>query len=349
MFHVINSIFNLSSAQLSSEINNSFIYFESLLGKAKINYTDLRKVLVPSIDKKEICFVFDTLYIKECSYGIKILNDLLPFFNKQKKYNVLFGDLLDYSNYKFTDKILDIMCAACNINRVDEHKFTNRYFLIYINNLSKSDFQKFANCVSSRPYFVGYADMTYSSLFKSYISNCISSQFILLNNKVICKHEPDIEDIASINIIGCDFEHNGFEIVSVSSDYYSLFLDYLIDSSVSVWEKDNAYKELMSDIISYECDLNDFLFNIPDEKIMYLIHHSNIQLRLGNPNNVKETIQNMVSHCIKNNIFYELDFNKLQYEIIKFNVFIDVSNSTKLTCSIKYNILQKSFELITMY
>lgn len=348
MFEVIKDTFALNSEQLSNEFLTYFNQFKNIIDKTNIPYSELGNCLTPSNKKNEICLIFDTLKIENSWYGKEIFDILLPLFDKSKIYNILYGDLLDYTNNKFTDKVLDLMCETCEITRVNEHKFTNRYFLIYINNLSNTDFEKFSNLHTIIPSFIGCANMTNSSLFKSYISNCISSGFILYKNNMICGHEPDIENISNRNMPGFSFRENGYNIVSISDDYYSIFLDYLIDSSISIWKTDKKYKELLSDIISHGCDLENFNIILKDEKLNYLITEKNIDMRFNNPPNLKEEILFKIANCLKNNIFYRLDFTTLQYKIIKFNVYIDVDNK-KITCSVKYNIESKNFEIITMF
>ena len=348
MFEVVKCHFALSSEQLSKEVITYFNQFKKLMDNANINYLDLGNCLTPSNDKMEICLIFDTLKIENSWYGKEIFDSLLPLFDKKKTYNILYGDLLDFTDNKFPDKILDLMCETCGIIRVNEHKFTNRYFLIYINNLSKTDFEKFSNIHDIIPSYIGYANMTNSSLFKSYISNCINSGFILYKNNMICGHEPDIENISNRNMPGFSFRENGYNIVSISSDYYSIFLDYLIDSSISIWKTDKKYKELLSDIISHGCNLENFNIILTNEKLNYLITEKNIDMRFNKPSNLKEEIIFKIASCLKNNIFYKLYFTVLQYKIIKFNVYIDIDNK-KITCGIKYNIESKNFEIITMF
>ncbi len=349
MFEVMKEHFALTSQQIFNEVNSYFKEFNTLLNIAEIDYSSLKKCLVPSSDKKEICLVFDTLLIEECYYGAKIINNLLPLFDKNKSYNVIFGDLLSDTKCKHTNKILDEMCRACNIERVDEHHFTNRYFLVYINNLCNTDFDKFANKLKSLPYFVGYADMTYSSIFKAHVSVSIGSGFVLLKNTVICPHEPDLEEVLNVNIYGFDFQNNEYNLISLSSDYYSVFLDYLIDPSLPNIPIDKSYKNLMADIIGHHCNLNEFCIDLPDGKVQYLISEKNIDNRLENPDDLKATIIQLVANSIKRNIFYELNFDKIEFGVIMFNVYIDINPHTKLTCGVKYNIESKNFEIITMF
>lgn len=349
MFEVMKDCFSLTSPQISKELKFYFEEFNNLLNEANVNYCSLKKCLIPSRDKKEICLVFDTLLIDDCCYGAKIINNLLPLFDKDKSYNIIFGDLLSDTNGKHTNKILDEMCETCNIERVNEHHFTNRYFLVFINNLCNTDFAKFVNELKYLPYFVGYADMTYASIFKAYVSVSIDSGFILLKNRVICPHEPDLGKISNVNIYGFDFQNNGYEIISISSDYYSIFLDYLIDPSLPNIPIDNGYKTLMADIIGYDCNLKEFSIDLPDEKVQYLINEKNIDNRLGNPRDLKNTIIQLVANSITRNIFYELSFDKLEFGVIMFNVYIDINSYTKLTCGVKYNIASKNFEISTLF
>ena len=347
MFEVVKDYFALTSVQLSNEVIAYFNQFMKLLDEAKIEYNELGNCLTPSNSKKEICLIFDTLKIKNSWYSKEIFDNLLPMFDKKKTYNVLYGDLLNFDKKAVTDKILDLMCDACGIDRVDEHEYTNRYFLVYINNLSKTEFTKFS-AISCIPSFIGYVNVTNSSLFKSYISNCISSRFILHKNNMICGHEPDIEAVSNRNMPGFNFVGNNYNIISISDDYYSIFLDYLIDSSISVWKDDKKYKELLSDIIGYNCNLEDFNFILSEEKLTYITSNKNIANRFNNPNNLKQELVSNITNCIRKNIFYKLDFSKLQFNVILFNVYIDI-NDKKITCGIKYDISNKNFEIATMF
>lgn len=348
MFEVAKEYFCLESEQFSNEVLDYFDKFSNLMKEAHVVYSELKNCLMPSNGKKEICLIFDTTKINAACYGRTIFENLLPLFKKDKAYNVKYGDLIDRTGYKKTDVVLDLMCNSCEIPRVDEHRYTCRYFLVYINNLSKTDYKTFFDVRTQIPSCIGAADMTYSSKFKSYISGCIESKFIVYKNKILCGHEPDHEGISNKNMPGFTFQENGFDVISISSDYFSIFLDYIIDTSEPIRIPDKKYKEMVSDIISNGCNLNEQNIVLDDKKLGYLINEKHMQ-DLFDKKDLKNQILSKVNWCLKNNIIYRLDFSKKnEHNVILFSVFFDI-NQRKVTCGIKYDISEKKLEIETMY
>lgn len=168
MLETIKLYFKATNKEIHDEIINEFKVFASKIQETKLIYNDFKAVLLPPTEKKkDYLFVFDTLKIGN-SYGYYVFNKVIPCLNKDSKHNVLSGDLLDYSNGRNASYILDIMFSALNLEKINERCYTNRFYLVYINNISQFEIDAINKGVNSDSSFVGSCDMTYSSLFKSY-------------------------------------------------------------------------------------------------------------------------------------------------------------------------------------
>lgn len=81
-------------------------------------------------------------------------------------------------------------------------------------------------------WFTGFIDVTYSSYFKSYISNILVQVGIKNKNTVIMSHPEDCLDEENMNVRGFPFEESGFKIISINDNSYGAFLSYKIESEV---------------------------------------------------------------------------------------------------------------------
>jgi hypothetical protein len=65
-----------------------------MLTSKRIKYTDLRRALVPSIDRHERALVFDYTRFDTLMYGRDVIHKLLPHLRPESTHSVLCGDWL---------------------------------------------------------------------------------------------------------------------------------------------------------------------------------------------------------------------------------------------------------------
>ncbi|MDO4863656.1 MAG: hypothetical protein Q4A05_05760, partial [Ruminococcus sp.] len=97
MFPVIKSAFELSDEEVYKMINNEHSILLDKLKMKDINYTKLKRALIPNQDKdyKEVCLVFDTTQIQDGFYENEVFDKLFPFIDKKSTYSILIGDYID--------------------------------------------------------------------------------------------------------------------------------------------------------------------------------------------------------------------------------------------------------------
>lgn len=352
---ISKDIFNLSASDFQKDILKQVDILEKKLNKICLKYKDFKKTLlsIKETDKKrDYIFVFDTLKIFNSSYGYEVFKNIIPYLDKKGKHNVLSGDLLNLTNDKDIQPILELMFKALNQPIINEPKYINRFYLVYITNLSKTERKNIIDKLSKKEYFVGACDMTFTSLFKTYVSHCINTTFIQLEKNIIMGHESDLEENSDRNMYGLPFEENGYQITSIQGDYFSQFLSYAIDSDLIIDSKgQEKYLKLLSNVItSQEKSLDKFQIKIEHNKIIYLEKNKKILSRLK----IKEKdLDKLLLEKIKNANIYNISFNyQEKYGKVKFNIFFDYNlakNPKKIVCALEYVQAEKILRVITMY
>lgn len=234
LYPVAKSFFNLSDTDVYAMINDDHLKLLQRLAIKNINYDNLKRALVPNQekDKKEICFIFDSLQINSNTYGNEIFNKLIPLLDKESTYSILAGDyidtLKDVSNSQFILKeVLNEMIIKCN-SSIYQH--SSQYFLIYINSITESQAQFIIDGLKKFGWFYGYADFNLHSIFKTYLSTILSSVCIKNRATIIASHPSDYDDYENVNMLGYQFEESGFKFISINEDSFGPFLNYKIES-----------------------------------------------------------------------------------------------------------------------
>lgn len=104
--------------------------------------------------------------------------------------------------------------------------------MIYINRLTGNQRLKIVEGLYQYAWFTGFADVTYNSYYKSYISDILVPLYMKTKNTIIMSHPSDYPDEENINMRGFLFEVNNFKIISINADSYNAFLSYKIESKV---------------------------------------------------------------------------------------------------------------------
>jgi hypothetical protein len=117
--------------------------------------------------------------------------------------------------------------------------------------------------------YVGYFNLTYSSLLKTYLSFILVNFFIKCKTIVISGHDDHLNIEEDENIYKQIFEENGFTCKSIPSSYYGLFLSYKIERKVyDGFESDTdfALNSLTRNVI----DISEFTLRVEKTKFEYL-------------------------------------------------------------------------------
>lgn len=350
---ILKDIFKLTAHELCTEVLSQLSILEHKLNQSELSYNEFKSVLLPikNSKKKDYIFVFDTTKIDNYSYGYEIFEKILPCFSKETKHNVLSGDLLNLTEEKNISPILEMMFKALNKPMINEPKYTNRFYLVYITNISQNDLSGIIDNICDEVSYVGSCDMTHTSLFKSYIANCIRTTFIKLGSTIVMGHESDIEENSDVNMYGYPFLENGYKIVSIQGDYFYQFLSYSIDSDIILdTRKHRSYISILSNIImKAESELDKSSLEITVSKLEYLEKYKTVLSRLKiSP----EYLNEIVLEKIRTSNIYNISFEHEDKGVIKFNIYFDYLSGDKfkkMLCALGYDMNTKKLHLITMY
>jgi hypothetical protein len=84
MLEVLRDLYGVT--EVKNEIQRMHGELIKILKEKNINYTDLRSALVPSTDKEEAVFIFDSSVTNSGLYGREIFNQILPLLERRYVY-----------------------------------------------------------------------------------------------------------------------------------------------------------------------------------------------------------------------------------------------------------------------
>lgn len=163
LYPVIKSYWSLTDMDVYKMINNEHSKLLQRLSIKHIEYNNLKRALIPNQekDKKEGCFIFDSLQINFDIYGSEIFNKLIPVLDRESTYSILAGDYIDIlqnvaNSQSILKDTLEEMVIKYN-SSIYQH--SNQYFLIYINSMTEKQIQSIIEVLKEFHWFYGYADV----------------------------------------------------------------------------------------------------------------------------------------------------------------------------------------------
>ena len=340
LYPICKSILEMTDEMVFNMINDDFNHLKEVLRKKGIDYSKLKSALIPNQEKKkyEVCLVFDTCFIDDSNYGMNIFSKLIPLFNKESTFSVLSGDYIDILNINNSEDILYRMLEKSITQTKDSiYRYHNQFFLVYINNCCKTQFQTILNGLNDYRAFVGYARLNYSSTFKMYLSETINSTFIKAKEIIVLPHAADKSDEQNYNVFHYPFEENGFNLISINEERFRVFLEYKIETS-NPNPDDISFS--LNALLPQFTKIENTEFAITDEKWKYLNQLENG--KGGIMNSIKELSREefteLISQQIKSNYIYRIDRN--DYGALMFNVYVELPTQNghirKTTIALKF-------------
>jgi len=320
---------------------------EKILRDKGIEYSDLKNALIPHRDRKEVALFFDTLNIQEYSYGRQVLNKLLPLLNKGSNHSVLVGD---YVGEQFGQKLLFEEFSKIHLYNQTQWHHSSQYYVVYLNNQSDQMIDTILSGLKTWGGFVGYADVTYSSILKWMLSFHLRHLFIKFKTTIILEHEDDRPDSEDINIQDFTPEKFGYSCKSLSGYLYGVFLTYKIERPVFGQYSIDGDMALNA-LVPSPMNLTEFEVLIHEDKLKYLKSEKSGSLKKSSLDNITKK---GLERIIKDRIFYNYIYNLSElHEIRKFNIMLEVNNANgdtvKLIAALEYNLAEKQLRLITLF
>ena len=322
MLEVLQSYFGLTDEQLRRTIVDAVGTVTAALRSRGVDYAALRSALTPQPDRREVALFFDTLQIESGWYGRAVQQQLIPLFAPTSAHSVMLGDLLGPAERQ--PWIRDQLRAALTVeHRPVNFRHSTQFFCVYVNNCSDEMVQTLNDGLLPYQPYVGYADVTFSSWFKTYLSTCLTHGYLKWRGTIIQQHEDDLPDDANQNTLGYPFEDFGLTCRSVAGQYFGLLLSYKIERPVfSGDERDQLHS--LNAISSRPSDIAEMQVEIEDAKFDYLCREKTGTLqRLGILGQPKATLEGLIREKLRSNYVYNMRFRE-DYSVSTFNMLLEL-------------------------
>ncbi|MGA7503096.1 MAG: hypothetical protein WBW57_03065 [Candidatus Sulfotelmatobacter sp.] len=351
MLEVMRDHFHITPAAMRREIQGMLAETEAILNSKGIRYSSLKSALVPSSKRREIALVFDTSMIKERWYGLPIHEALLPLFSRESTHSVLAGDYIGGNAQQ--EHLYEALTESTTFVRETLFRHSSQFFIIYINNLSEKMFESFDFGLRNFEPYVGFADLTYSSFLKFYLSTILVNAFIKHRNLVLMGHEDDRDSGENVNMAGYPFEKNGFSRKSLQSYLFGVLLSYKIERPVTDgFETDTEFS--LNAVNVSPLPFSDFEVRIDRAKFDYLLREKagslqKIGLLDANPSDLENTIKKKISSNCIYNMCYDDEHGTTKFDLILEMNRKDVQRRFRAMLALEYVPQEKRLRLITMY
>jgi len=351
MLEVMRDYFKLNPDQMFMEIQRLRDATEEALAQKGISYAKLRSALVPDPHKREVALVFDSTQIEEPWYGYQIFRRIIMLFDKNANHSVLVGDYLDRPNQ--ADQLYDAFAQAVRLHKEVVYRHPTQFFVVYINHLSETMVENFDSGLRNFAPYVGFADMTYMSMFKVYLSTMLVDCCIKHGTTILQGHEPDRPPADDVNMSGYPFEENGYVCRSVSDDVMGVMLSYKIERPVFPgFEVDTEFA--LNAISLTPVGLNKLDVEVDEAKVAYLNNAKSGSMRRAG---LQAASAKQLAHLIKGKMSGSYIYNlcvDATHNVRKFNIIVELPAApgraaVRLLAAMEYQPEVERLRLITLY
>jgi len=349
MLELMSDYFKLDNNVMHREIQGMHMETQRVLATKGIPYEWLKAALVPTSDRNEAGFIFDSQQIESSWYGGVTAKMVLPLLDKRTTQSVLCGDLLG----KDQDFIFNIFDESIVLSRSFEFIHGTLLYCVYINNLSDAALQNIHQQLSELPAYVGYIPATYQTRGKTYLSTTLVNAFLKYGDTVIMGHEDDRPNEENVNMLGYAFEDFGYKVCSLQSSYFGLFLGYKVERAVYPgFEVDTEMS--LNAVSQHVVPLAGCTVRLDEAKHEYLRTKKIGKLqKAGIAEMGRDQLVALIKEKISSNYIYNLVFLE-EYGVVKFNLILEVPRegvgyATRLVAALEYMPHEKTIRVITLY
>ncbi|MCH2393191.1 hypothetical protein [Oceanibaculum sp.] len=351
MLEVIRRQFNVSPEQMHKEIQALRHLVEEALARKGVSYDRLKTALIPSTKRREIALVFDSKAIDSSWYGYDIFKRLIPLFDRKSNHSILAGDYL--GDNESQSMLFMAMNDAVTLRREVDFEHSTQFFIVYINNLTETMVRLINEGLTDYRAYVGYADTTYSSVFKLLISTMLVNVCVKHGSIIIQCHEDDLDLDEDVNTSGYPFEENGYICRSVPSYLEGTLLSYKIERPViEGFEEDLEFS--LNAISASPLPFTDFKVCVEDAKLAYLKCEKVGSMSAAGLENVSNVeLAARIREKVLDNYIYNMAFDA-EHNVHKFNIIIELpsvneARPIRLLAALEYQAVNKVLRLITLY
>lgn len=337
----------LTDLQVRREIVGAHKELLRVLAAKGIDYQSLKAGLVPSADRLERGFVFDTPLIESNWYGYDVAQVLLPLVNRRTTCSFLLGDLI----HKNQDRAFEVLQHSLRLHKPCEVADTSQLYCIYINNLSQRMVETLHEGLKAYDPYVGFIDVTFSSPMKNWLSVTLVNGYVKRGTTFVGSHEDDLPNEEDYNLPGWPLERYNYDCRSIQATYFSLFLSYKIERAVFAgFESDTRFA--LAAISDHPRELSEFSVVLEQAKADYLRSEKSGSLRRAGLETLTPTeLEAMIKSKVNDNYIYNLRF---QHGVSLFNIVLEIRHPSddrisKLTAAIEYQPDKRVLRVVTFF
>ncbi len=349
MPEVIQDYFGISPIRMMKEIQSWRDELVLTLRTKGIAYSDLKRALVPNTDRAELALLFESAKTGSGSYGHSISERVIPLFSKDSTHSILDGDLLDHGR---PDDLVDAMNAGATFIRDVTFRHHTQFFAVYINNLTDKMAVNFVEGLMEYEPFVGFADMTYMSKLKLYLSTSLVNLGIKHKRIILQEHEPDRPNSEDVNMAGWAFEESGYTCKSIADPLPGLLLSYKIERPfLSGKERDVEFS--LNAVSPVPTNISELEVIISDEKLKYLQAEKSGSLKMADMHSVTvDGLRKAISEKLASNYIYNMMYLE-EHNTVKFNIVLEFrrkdAKPSRHVVALEYMPDKKALRLITFF
>jgi len=350
MLEIVRDHLKLTTAGVRAEIGRMHDSTIRVLAAKGIKYDTLRSALVPSADKHEAGLVFDPAAVESSWYVFPIIGEVLPLLEPRASQSILCGDLIGRDQASVIEMIMESMVVTRPLSYPRERPL----FCVYLNNLSDQALQRINQRLAVFPAYLGYIPATFSSRAKTYLSMTLVNTFLKHGKKVIMG-DPDAAerpDEENVNTLCYPFKESGYEVRSLQSDLFGVFLSFKIERPVYLgFEADS---EMAINAISEKVHpITDFDVELVKQKHAYLLREKLGKLQKAQIENLdSHQLASLIKSKVASNYIYNMVYSP-EHEVRKFNIMLEVDREdggypTRLTAALEYLPKERRLRVITL-
>jgi hypothetical protein len=348
MLEIFRDHYEIVESRMKNEIQRMHDELVDILKTKKIDYASLRPALVPSMDKEEAIYLFDSTEIDTGLYGRQIFDQLLPLLDSRSTQSILVGDLLGDDQ----QLIYEIISESIILSRSFIFKHSSLIFGVYINNLSSAARERIHSKLVYYAPYIGHIPTTFLSRAKIYASTTMAGFLLKKGKTIIMAHEDDRSNEENINITFYNLEQSGYKVSSLQGYYFSIFLSYKIERPAFYIDTSDVEIALNS-ITSNVRPLEELDVILDEAKHGYLISEKlgkmkKAGLAEANRNQIEQLIKQKVSNSYIYNLVYLKD-----HDVMKFNIMLELEREggypTRMTAALEYMPNRNALRVITLH
>ncbi|WP_156718065.1 hypothetical protein [Nocardioides sp. Leaf307] len=333
-----------SGPEIRSAVASALTNTRSQLALRHINYDELRTALTPQVGRKEVALLFDSRQMRD-SYGDEAARAVLPLIDRRGNHSLLSGDLI-WPDLNEVLKALDREAVLWDRPKI---LIPHQIYVIYLTNLSESNFFKLTSGVIGNPGAFGYVDCTYSGATKNMLATCLGSKYVKLAGKFVTSHVDDALPDVNQNTPGWPLEDLGYSVYSINGLHFDLFLRYKIESSLSSFAFNDGHFALAA-VAGIWRDPRSVPLHLDPSKLEYLSKEkSGSLIRADLAGLTAEQIAQSIQEKLSSSYIYNLVWNS-EKDYSNFAAMIEFPNNgrvTRLRAALKYE--NEQLGLVTLF